>query len=374
VPRLSALGRLRAAPPEPAGDAGHRRQLDGLRALAVGGVLVSHLTPLTPAAGGGGVALFFVLSGYLITSILLRCKGLVAAGQPLRTTLRQFYVRRFLRILPIVYLVLAIGWVVGDAEIQRLMWWHVGYLSNFHFAAQGFQPHTAHFWSLAVEEQFYLVWPLVILLCPRHAIAAVVVGLILVSAAFRAVAAPWFGGAFPEVLTPYVMDALCFGALLTLADGDRRVAAAITRAGPIAAAVAALAFFDLLPVAGAVALSTVVLCRGLALAWLVGLAARGDIRVLGAAAVVYIGRISYGIYVYHPLVKAFYDEFAAAQHYIAPHWLLPFGVITLISVAAAAISWHVLEAPINGLKRHFPYWVLDKPGILPLSVSGATTR
>jgi peptidoglycan/LPS O-acetylase OafA/YrhL len=374
VPGVILAGGMRAAPLSTAGDTAYRRQLDGLRALAVGGVLVSHLTPFGAGAGGLGVALFFVLSGYLITGILFRCKELVLAGQPLRATLRQFYVRRFLRILPIVYLVLGIGLLVGDADIRRLIWWHLAYLSNFFFAAHGFQSETAHFWSLAVEEQFYVVWPLVILVCARRAIVGVAVGLILLSAAFRVVAAPWFGGAFPELLTPCVMDALCFGALLTIAAGNPLVAAIIARAGPVAAAVVALAFFGLLPRGRAAGLSAIVFCRGIALAWFVGLASRGDIRVLGASALVYIGRISYGIYVYHPFVKAYYDQFAAAHYYAAGQWPLRFAVVTLFSVAVAAISWHFFELPINALKRYFPYSVLPEPNLSPVSVSGLTTR
>jgi peptidoglycan/LPS O-acetylase OafA/YrhL len=371
VPRLT---RPDPGTPAAAGDGQHRKQLDGLRALAVGAVLITHLTWLWPQGGGCGVALFFVLSGYLITGILLRGKVLVESGQTVALTLRQFYARRCLRILPIVYLVLGVGWLLGDAEIRRLIWWHLCYLSNFVFAVHGFPQETAHFWSLAVEEQFYLVWPLFILLCPRRAIVGVLAGLILLSAVFRVVIPDWFSGRFPEVLTPSVIDALCFGALVTVAQTSRRVAALIAWLGPIAALVAMPELFNLLPSQPNVAaLSVIYCCRGLAFAWLVGLAARGNVRLLerllGGSLLVYIGRISYGIYVYHPFVTAFYDNCAATPAGAVLHFLPRYGFITLASVALAAISWHFFEAPINALKRYLPYSVMPKPNILLLPAS-----
>jgi peptidoglycan/LPS O-acetylase OafA/YrhL len=358
-------------------DTEYRRQLDGLRALAVLGVLVSHLTAFGDNGGGYGVALFFVLSGYLITGILLRCRVLVEHGQSLLVTLRQFYLRRALRILPIVYLVLAVGWLLGDPEIRRLIWWHLGYVSNFLFAAQGYPAKTAHFWSLAIEEQFYVIWPLFIILCPRRALAGTIGALILGSALFRVVSGQWFDG-FPEMLTPTVSDALCFGALLTLAEGDRRLARLVAWFGPPAALIAAAAFLDVVPIDGGVALSAVFFCRGLAFAWLVGLAARGDAPLLGRLlenpALTYIGKISYGIYVYHPFIDALYAHLAEKFQLGSAHWLLRFGFVALSSIGLAALSWRFFEAPINALKRYFPYSVAAKPPILAAPVSEPPQR
>ena len=359
-----------------AGDAVYLRQLDGLRAVAVFGVLVSHLTAFGDRGGSYGVALFFVLSGYLITGILLRCKGMVEAGQLVPVTLYRFYMRRFLRILPIVYLVLMIGWLLGDLEIRRLIWWHLGYISNFLFAAQGFPEKTAHFWSLAVEEQFYFIWPLFIILCPRRAIMPVTVSLIGVSAIFRIVAADGLGLEYPEVLTPWVIDELCFGALLSLAEGDGRAAAAIAWGGPPAALVAMLWFFNLLPFAEdkVAAMSVVFCCRGLAFAWFVGLAARGDIRVLGASFLVFIGRISYGIYVYHPFVDTIYEKIGENYHDILSCWPVRLTIVTVVSVVLATISCYFLESPINSLKRYFPYSVSPKPNIFLVPASRSNSR
>jgi peptidoglycan/LPS O-acetylase OafA/YrhL len=367
VPGVIAPGPAAAAATEHK----HLPQLDGVRAFAVFAVLVSHLTAFAESGGGYGVALFFVLSGYLITGILLRCRAAVEGGQSLLATLRQFYVRRGLRILPIVYLVLVAGWLLGDSEIRELIWWHLGYVSNFLFAVQGYPAKTAHFWSLAIEEQFYLVWPLFIILCPRRAMAGCIGGLIVASAVFRVIPP---AVTFPEMLTPTVSDALCFGALLTLSEGDRSLARIIDWAGPFAAVFAAASIIGLTP-HDVIGTSAIYFCRGLAFAWVIGLAVRGNApplnKMLGSPLLAYIGKISYGIYVYHPFVDALYAYAVERWHVGSMHWAPRFGFVTLASIVLAAISWRFFEAPINALKQYFPYSVPGKRHILPGLVSGS---
>jgi peptidoglycan/LPS O-acetylase OafA/YrhL len=370
VPGLTAPGPAAAA----AGEQKHLPQLDGLRAVAVIAVLVSHLTAFGESGGGYGVALFFVLSGYLITGILQRCRVAVEDGQSLLATLRQFYLRRGLRILPLVYLLLAAGWLLGDPEIRKLIWWHLGYVSNFLFSVQGYPAKTAHFWSLAVEEQFYLVWPLFIILCPRRTMAACIGGLILASAVFRVMPAlPWVP--FPEMLTPTVSDALCFGALLTLSEGNRSLARIVDWAGPLAAVFVAASVAGLIPL-GVIGTSAIYFCRGLAFAWVIALAVRGNTpllnNVLGARLPAYIGKISYGIYVFHPFVDALYAHAVERWHVGSMHWAARFSVVTIVTIGLAAISWRFFEAPINALKRYFPYAISGKPPILEGLVSGST--
>ena len=157
--------------------------LDGLRGIAIAAVMVFHFTLYGPysnalmrglpaigpalhlaMAGWGGVDLFFVLSGYLITAILLRTKA--APGY-----FRRFYARRVLRIFPLYYLFLAVGIALSSrlppawsAEGSWQLWLWT-YLTNFKIGSAGWSsvPRAyEHFWSLAVEEQFYLLWPLLV--------------------------------------------------------------------------------------------------------------------------------------------------------------------------------------------------------------------
>ncbi|HEY3826956.1 MAG TPA: acyltransferase [Bryobacteraceae bacterium] len=145
-------------------------ELDGVRGIAILFVLIAHFgAPLAPwgplrellGAGRYGVDLFFVLSGYLITGILLETRGQA-------NYFKRFYLRRVFRIFPIYYLYLGLYFaVVGRTRISPL--WYMAYVSNWRDAR--LQPSLLlHFWSLAIEEQFYLVWPLIVLLVPRPAL------------------------------------------------------------------------------------------------------------------------------------------------------------------------------------------------------------
>jgi peptidoglycan/LPS O-acetylase OafA/YrhL len=134
-------------------------RLDGVRALAVGGVLVTHfmwfLEPIqTMELGRTGVRLFFVLSGFLITRILLDYRSRMSVGE----AARHFYWRRFLRLAPPFYLAVTVALILNLANMREDWPWHVFYLSNFLLAARGSVEPVGHLWSLAVEEQFYLVW------------------------------------------------------------------------------------------------------------------------------------------------------------------------------------------------------------------------
>ena len=106
------------------------------------------------------------------------------------TIFRRFYIRRFLRIFPLFYGTLAILCLLGISEVRDSLPWHISYLSNFYFAKLGWFPnHINHLWSLAVEEQFYLVWPFVIVLTPRRLLLPTLVAIAAVGPAYR-----WIGG------------------------------------------------------------------------------------------------------------------------------------------------------------------------------------
>lgn len=171
-------------------------QLDGLRAVAVGAVLVHHLLnkSLLPAPlahipwGFAGVRLFFVLSGFLITGILLRARiDADRAGTSPLWVIRQFYARRFLRIFPLYYFVIFAGAIINLPPIREEFWWLVSYLFNFRIASLGWFPeNVAHFWILAVEEQFYLFWPLLMLFAPRWSLLWLSLTMVAIGPVFRA--------------------------------------------------------------------------------------------------------------------------------------------------------------------------------------------
>ena len=159
---------------------GHLPVLDGLRGLAMGLVFLYHVVVYPPwrrpfAVGWVGIELFFVLSGFLIT-------GLIVDSTGEKHQLRNFYVRRALRILPLYYLVLGVlyvwQWIQGGAQAERVLGeqsWFWLLQQNLQMAFEGwYKPlHFAHLWSLAHEVQFYAVWPLLLVaLGPRYSLVA----------------------------------------------------------------------------------------------------------------------------------------------------------------------------------------------------------
>src|SRR5687768_3549383 len=203
---------------KPASDAARMPQLDGLRAFAVVAVAISHWTPRfihEALPWGTGVQLFFVLSGFLITGILLRSRP-ADLGITMGTALRIFYTRRVLRIFPVYYAVLAFALLWGVGTIDHTWPWHVSYLSNVYFSFHEHGPAISdpylHLWSLSVEEQFYLLWPFVVLVAGRRALTIILYTSIAASLTFR-IGIDHFAPQIVSVryLTPSCLDAFAVG-------------------------------------------------------------------------------------------------------------------------------------------------------------------
>lgn len=363
---------------------GYIPELDTFRAIAVGAVVLHHYLPkdhvLKSAMplGWFGVRGFFVLSAFLITRIVLDMRAERDADAsfipPRRLLLRRFYIRRSLRIFPLYYgylLVLVLfALVQGRFDFASGLPVYLAYAQNIPALTADIGPYASHLWTLAVEEQFYLMWPLVVLFLPTtrlHAAAWVLVligpisrGLLLLTDMSLSVA---------DKVTPANLDSLGLGALLALWGSNfvRTNPDAIVwwlrRAG-IAAAVALIAysgwraghnfsrladrttvervwfvFFDLV---GAVMFSSIILELG-----------RGGVperlrRLLLYRPLRYLGTISYGIYVLHVVAPGFYRF---GWHRVAdgpPQWDHLGGLA--ITLVLSAASWRLYEAPINRMK------------------------
>ena len=349
----------------------HMPQLDGLRAVACGAVVFSHFAPedhllmrLLPW-GGIGVQLFFVLSGFLITRILLSCRERMTEGHTGMGELRTFYARRFLRIFPIYYLVLAVLFVIGYGIMRESILWHVLYLQNLWRAF--YEIHFInHLWSLAVEEQFYLCWPWLVLFLPRRALLPSIVGMIILAMAFRLLA--WGSGwsyLYLNIFTLSNLDTLGVGALLAwcwhnpnLRALPGRLAWVCLPAGlALFAALAVLRWNNptdwpslYLGLGTASVLTFVPLVHGAA----TGLPSLPGL-FLSLPPLQYLGKISYGLYLIHPLIKHLYNWVSANHLALPTYWPLRFVLLTAISIALASLSWHLFESPINRLKNRFPY-------------------
>jgi len=345
---------------EPRAPLGYAPELDGLRAVAVAAVAYSHWLPhwQLGVPFGAGVHLFFVLSGFLITRILLGQR----AAQSRAAAVGRFFLRRALRLFPAFYVVLAGAWL-ADVPLARATWaWHAAYLSNVFIAGgAAWQGHFSHFWSLAVEEQFYLVWPWIVLWVPARALTAVLVVTALAGpvahllAANRGLAEPFWA-----LVPAGSADSLAVGALVAL--GAWRDAAANDRRWG-RAAVGGAALWSLIGVADAVGgapwwlAAWRQLAQALVFAWVVWRGVRGVHgpagRLLTHPAIVGVGRISYGVYLVHafaPLVL--HAAFGAAGIHGVDTW--PAGIRALlawsVSLGLAGALWTLVEAPAHRWK------------------------
>ena len=351
-------------------------QLDALRALAAGMVVVYHFwRPAREAVhfGGIGVRVFLVLSGFLITGILLHARAMVDQGTTARSgAVRRFYLRRFLRIFPLYYFALTVAWLGRVSGIRTELPWHATYLSNLRFFLDNaahpgvWGGHLSHLWSLAVEEQFYLVWPWIILSARRRWLPGIALGLVAIGPLFRAVVAQLTGNDLTPILPLGCIDSLALGAYLAMTVDPEFASHPLVR--PIGAAalwggaILFLAHQAALGGSGLWLFRIVVFDLAIALlgAWLVARAAAGFTgpagRLLELGPLRYLGTISYGIYVYHLMLPELVPRVARRLGYgdlLAPlgdqtvAYLLFYSALT---IALAALSWHTFEGPVNRLK------------------------
>jgi peptidoglycan/LPS O-acetylase OafA/YrhL len=345
--------------------------LDGLRALAVAAVIAYHLG--LPWARGGylGVDLFFVLSGYLITGLLL--------GEQARTGaigLRAFYIRRARRLLPALLIVLAAvvvyaaagGGGFDQSTLRGDVASALAYVANWRFVASGqgyFAQFTVpsplrHMWSLAIEEQFYLLWPLALLALlrvtrrsrrSRGHVLAVVLGLVAGSAALMA--ALYHPGHDPSRVY-YGTDTrgfeLLIGAALAIALAGRAQPAAKVRAGLHGAALASLAVLVVAWSRAADSASWMYrggfLACALLAAVVVASVSRAEPGPLGRALSVrplrWVGQLSYGIYLWHwPVI----DLVTHARTGISGPRLQVLQVA--LTLVAASASYYLVERPVR---------------------------
>lgn len=349
-------------------------QLDGLRAIAVIAVWFEHwgFPPIRGMKyvewGPMGVWLFFVLSGFLITQILLqgraeRIEHHMSGWQ----VARIFYARRFLRILPIYYLTLVAMTIVLPA-VRPAFWWHFTYTTNFWSVLHPHQfPPGSHFWTLAVEEQFYLLWPCIILLVPSRWLLQVLILAFAGSLAFRygcSLLPLGHRGTPASVMLPGCVDKFALGGLLAW-FWDRRHGGCFPGAkkwfcrAALVVGLPGLVACEILRArneTSRIALVLLSACAALFFTWLIDGAARGfrgaGKIVLEWRPVLYLGKISYSLYLFHYFVPFLFGRFRIPE----PHsWAIRFMVFAAVTIAAASLSWYGFERPINGLKRYFTY-------------------
>jgi peptidoglycan/LPS O-acetylase OafA/YrhL len=368
-----------------AAEPNHKPELDGIRGIALLAVMLSHgggryILQTTFAAklfayamvpGWSGVELFFVLSGFLITGILLQSKTA-------ENYFTSFYARRFLRIFPIYYFVVTVGLVAAHYNF----WWNAMMPPErmriaYYFYAQNwpvFWNHGAyqtvsafgHFWSLAVEEQFYLVWPLVIWLLPEGWILSLCTAGLVIALPLRFYMVHRYAESLGAmVLTTSRMDGLLVGVMLAilLRKGQiplRWIYAALGLGAAIFGYIAVFHHRELIdtqfymPTLGITAFA--LLSGGfLALSqhripWLHHVLCVGWLRT--------VGKYSYGMYIYHIPIYLISEHILKVRFgAVLPmplRWaLLYIGFLIAVTFLVAKISYDLFESKILALKIYF---------------------
>lgn len=369
----------------------HVPELDGVRGLAIAGVMAvhfvgvldtrstwEHLVNRAASYGVWGVDLFFVLSGFLITGILDDARGRNRYFQ-------NFYARRSLRIFPLYYAVLSLialatwlgasQWVPELLEIKKVQHWFWTYTVNFYLPSTGSfsVPYISHFWSLAIEEQFYLAWPWLVGFLDRR-VAMRTASVLVFTALTLRIALPMagFDRLYTVLLTPCRLDALCVGAWFAMAIRDETWSNRIARLAPRAALLcgSVVAILSVWLILLEKADPVVHAFRGTFLAAFFGtviyLAAseHGPVRLKIALRTGWLrslGKYSYGLYVYHGILGWHFHHvgvFQSCTEALGSRWL---GLIVsaalgvALSLAVSVASYHFFEEPFLRLKRFFGY-------------------
>jgi len=378
------------APSGTEGAKGFRLDIQGIRAIAIGLVLLAHAQ--VPGFGGGfiGIDVFFVLSGFLITGLVVT--EIESTG---RVSLRDFYARRARRLLPLAAVVLTfiaigslllftmghrieVGKQIVGAALYFVNWIYAAQHADYFNADSGFISPVQHYWSLSVEEQFYLVWPAIMLVAS------------LFASRIRSRARP----VLLMVLLPLAIGSLVYSVMLTSSNPETAYFSTLTRIWELAfGAILAILLprsLNLRPwVANALVALGLAVILGSAMTFdgssqfpgllalfpvlatisiLVGGSAVRRSKAVGllcSRPVQYVGELSYSIYLWHWPFVVFASTLWPG---LTPFWLL---VATLVSIVPAQISHVLIEDPIrkSGSLRRWPKRALAIGAVCSLSAA-----
>jgi peptidoglycan/LPS O-acetylase OafA/YrhL len=332
------------------------KQIDGLRAIAVIAVIAHHwISDSYPYAniihwGAYGVDLFFVISGFLITGILIREKE---NDKSFWVNIKTFYIRRSLRIFPIYYIYVAILFYLNWPELKTSVISLITYFFNLDMYINGWSiiPYAQHLWSLSVEEQFYLIWPFILLASKKNIAFKYVVLLLILCAALSFYFFLFTPFKEIKLFTPYSFMSLCLGSILAFMK-DKKVHIPYQT---ILFGIILLVFIYLKSSAvphfpGKNILGYLIPFPSLLFCLLVWKSSEGfagiGAKILENSFLTFIGKISYGLYLYHCIIPFIFFKNTS---------LLYLSINTILLLFITILSYYSIEAPLNKFKNKFSY-------------------
>jgi peptidoglycan/LPS O-acetylase OafA/YrhL len=354
------------------------RPLDSLRAIAVIFVIIGHWITFDIfinriALGPIGVDIFFVLSGFLISRILFDARNETEVlGTPKTTAIKNFYIRRTLRIFPIYYLLILVVYIFADSSgthIRENYLYYLTYTSNYYFYfTQDFDGIMAHLWSLAVEEQFYLIWPWMMLFANKKYLLPIILSCITIGVVSQCLL---YGVPMKDGLTFTCLDAFGLGALLswvmTYAPGKLKQFYRFVSYGAI---VFLVLFYLHMTQPAFHELPVRTLASFLALYVITYIVINDRDNSLkfkflfNNKVLLFVGKISYGIYLYHlfvpnmlyqKIINVYLNPLLPDVVYVT-HWQALYLVENAIMLVLLSwLSYQYIEKPFLSLKKRFKY-------------------
>ncbi|MGN6533830.1 MAG: acyltransferase family protein [Ginsengibacter sp.] len=347
----------------------YKPRLDGLRFVAIMMVMLEHFVYfLGSKVSGGfyGVNLFFVLSGYLITCILLADES-----KRFKEAYTRFLLRRILRIFPVYYLAILFLFMINAEGIYENLQYLLTYTYNYKLG-ESKQWNTLYspYWSLSVEEQFYILFPVVVLLCRRHSKVLFSLFIAIIIAGYSQIYFNVFNiEKYNYVGLPTNMSFLALGAIGALFTKKEYLSEKFFSSRYIEITVFVVLIFSLiyrnwhfkellLPL-----LNLYLVIKASSFSFKIKVLD----KFLTSRKVIYVGRISYGIYLYHLLIgylittylfdpiwfKIPFNSFGILSKLQYNAWIVKFPIVVLATILIASLSFHCIERPILRFKDKF---------------------
>jgi peptidoglycan/LPS O-acetylase OafA/YrhL len=349
---------------------GHRPALDGLRAVAIGLVLLEHTGLSIFDGGNNGVIVFFVLSGFLITKLLIEEWDRTGT-----VSIKNFYGRRTVRIMPapfvMILVLLALSWwIVDDPRQHNYFLFELllaaTYITNLRPILFGGIPlyvertYLAHMWSLSVEEHFYLIWPWGMrkLRLAERPVQQAVRFLIGFALAVTVLRAAWVILGVPDLvsISIFMFDGFAMGAALAFAlhHGAYPRFEAFVRQSRVATVGFAILAVDLVSrgITGGIDYAYVTYCS-LATVAIIGYTFLAEdgwyTRILSFPVMTYIGKLSYSIYLWHVPIMAYFSKERFPEMSVIELALIEWPLTLLVSMG----SYHIIEKRFMRLRKRF---------------------